>query len=546
MDFAELVKDFCDDADGHLLAIDNALLSMEKNGRDRGLMLRTMGTLHTLKGNSGMMGFESLKNYLHRLEEILKKADDDEEPLETVVDFLLRGTNVVRRALSEASGKPDFMPDLTEEIRTLRMEIGDTDHETGRGAFDPLSYMGARTNTIKVDFERLDELLSLVGELVIYETRLNQMEGRLRKSVRDRSFLREFKEGMEFMGNTISGMREGIMRMRMLPLIHTFGKFPKMVRDIARSQGKDVRLVFEGENTEVDKTIVDALEEPLIHLIRNAVDHGIETPRERRNKGKDGCGEIVLTASVKSNHLIVRVSDDGRGISAADVRKAAVEKGLINDNETVENERTMKLIFSPGFTTRTEAGDISGRGVGLDVVSREVAKSGGRITVDSVPDRHTTFTMSLPLNLAIIPALMADAGGEVYAIPMSEVDESIKVGENEIHVINNREVIRFRERVLPVVRLSDFFCLEKARKKKVYIIILGKEEKSLALAVDGIRGKQEIVIKPLDDTFGRTYGIAGASIVGNGRIVLIIDVTTLMNRDAAGGKSENEERRGGG
>ena len=207
--------------------------------------------------------------------------------------------------------------------------------------------------------------------------------------------------------------------------------------------------------------------------------------------------------------------------------------GLLSEDDPVAGGRALDLIFAAGFTTKSQAGDISGRGVGLDVVARNVAKNKGRITVDSVPGRHTVFTINLPLNLAIIPALMADAGGEVYAIPMSEVDESIKVGEDEIHVINNKEVIRFRERVVPVVRLSDFFGLEKTRNKKVYMVILGRAERSVALAVDGIRGKQEIVIKPLDDTFGKTRGIAGASIMGNGRIVLIIDVTTLTNNNGA-------------
>jgi two-component system, chemotaxis family, sensor kinase CheA len=532
MDFAELMKDFCDDADGHLIAIDNALLSLERNGYDRDLMLGIMGALHTLKGNSGMMGFESLKNYLHCVEEMLKKADDNEGQLGAVLDLLFKSTNVVRKALSAAVGKPGLIPDLTEEIHELKTEGGENEAGARRDAFDPSSYLGTRTDTIKVDFKRLDELLSLAGELVIYKTRLNQMEGRLRGSIQDRSVARELKEGMEFMGKTISGLRDGIMRMRMLPLMHAFNKFPKMVRDIAKSQGKEVRLIFEGENTEVDKTIVDEIEEPLMHLIRNAIDHGIETPQERLKKGKNRCGEIAVIAAVESNYLIIGVRDDGRGISAADVRKAGIEKGLIREDDPVERERLLNLIFSAGFTTKAEAGDISGRGVGLHVVARNIARSNGRITVDGVPEKYTVFTMNLPLNLAIIPALMADVGGEVYAIPMSEVDESIKVEEEEIHVINNREVIRFRERVVPVVRLSDFFGIEKAGKKKVYMVILGREERSLALAVDGIRGKQDIVIKPLDDTFGKSRGIAGASILGNGRLVLIIDVTSFMNKDA--------------
>lgn len=532
MDFAELMKEFCDDADGHLIAIDNALLSLERGGPDKVLMPGIMGALHTLKGNSGMMGFESLKNYLHCVEEVLKRKSDNGEPLGTILDLLFKSTNVVRKALSAAAEKPGLIPDLTEEIRELQTEEGEAESGTPREVFDPSAYLRTRTDTIKVDFKRLDELLSLAGELVIYKTRLNQMEGRLTGSISDRSLVREFKEGMEFMGKTISGLREEIMRLRMLPLVHALNKFPKMVRDIAKSQGKEVRLVFEGENTEVDKTVVDEIEEPLMHLIRNAVDHGIEMPQERSEKGKDRCGEISVAVTVESNYLIIGVRDDGRGVDAEAVRKAGIEKGLLREDDGVDRERVLNLIFSAGLTTKAEASDISGRGIGLDVVAANIARSNGRIAVDSMPGEYTVFTMNLPLNLAIIPALMADACGEVYAIPMSEVDESIKVDEEEIHRINNREVVRFRERVIPVVRLSEFFGVGNERKKKAYIIILGSAERSLALAVDRIRGKQEIVIKPLDDTLGRTDGIAGASILGNGRIVLIVDVTALMKKDA--------------
>lgn len=534
MDFAELLKEFCDDADGHLVAIDNALLSLEKSGPDKVLMQGIMGALHTMKGNSGMMGFESLKNYLHCVEEILKRASDNEEELGGVLDLLFDSSTVVRRALSEAAENPGLVPDLSEEILKLKSGRSETGRDTKVQPFDPAAYLGTRTDTIKVDFKRLDELLSLAGELVIHNTRLNQLESRIMGSIRERDLARELKEGMELMGKTISGLRDEVMRLRTLPVVHAFNKLPKMVRDIAKSQGKDVRLIFEGEKTEVDKTIVDALEEPLMHLIRNAIDHGLERPQERLKKGKDRCGEIAVTADVESNYLIIRVRDDGRGINLEDLRKAGIEEGLIKEDDPVERERMLDLIFSAGLTTKREADDISGRGVGLDVVARKIAKSNGRIAVDSAPDKYTLFTINLPLNLAIIPALMADACGEVYAIPMSEVDESIKVSEDQIHVINNREVVRFRERVVPVVRLSDFFGLGKARKQKVYMVILGRADRSLALAVDGIRGKQEIVVKPLDDTLGRTRGVAGASILGNGRIVLIVDVAALMNKEEVG------------
>jgi two-component system chemotaxis sensor kinase CheA len=317
------------------------------------------------------------------------------------------------------------------------------------------------------------------------------------------------------------------MRVRMLPVSHVFNKFPRMVRDISKSQGKDTRLVFEGEDTELDKTVIDELEEPLLHIIRNAIDHGIETPDERVIKGKERKGTLKLSAVQESNYVIIRVTDDGRGINFENVREMGISKGLIKADDALDKEGIVSLLFSAGFTTKQEATDISGRGIGLDVVNKNISKLNGQVTVDSFPGKGTTLTIKLPLSLAIIPALMAESGGEVYAIPMSAVDESIKVREEDIHVINNREVIRFRERVLPVVRLDEFFGLDRKKNKRFYLVIIGKSDKRIAVAVDRLRGQQEIVIKPLDDTFGKSYGIAGASILGDGRIVLIIDVMSF-------------------
>jgi two-component system chemotaxis sensor kinase CheA len=335
------------------------------------------------------------------------------------------------------------------------------------------------------------------------------------------------------MGKTISGLQEGIMRARMLPVSHVFNKFPRMVRDLSKSQGKDIRLVFEGEDTELDKTVIDELEEPLLHIIRNAIDHGIEIRKERIEKGKPHQGRIKLSASQESNYVIIKIEDDGKGIDYEHVRESAVQKGLLKAEDPFDKESILALIFSPGFSTNQVATDVSGRGIGLDVVNKNISRLNGHIIVESIAGKGTAFTIKLPLSLAIIPALMAEAADEVYAIPMSAVDESIKVREEDIHIINNHEVIRFRERVIPVVRLADFFGLERRKKNKFYLVILGRADKRLAIAVDRLKGQQEIVIKPLDETFGKSYGIAGASILGDGRIVLIADVMAFWNISAS-------------
>ncbi len=240
--------------------------------------------------------------------------------------------------------------------------------------------------------------------------------------------------------------------------------------------------------------------------------------------------------------MIIRVEDDGKGIDLQEVREAGIRRGLIREEESVERDALLSLILSPGFTTKSEATDLSGRGVGLDVVSRNISRLNGYITAETGTDRGTVFTIKLPLSLAIIPALMTEVGEEIYAIPMSAVSESIRVREEDVHVINNREVIRFRETVIPVIRLHEFFGLSRRGNGRSYLVILGKADKRIAVAVDRLRGQQEIVIKPLDDTLGKAYGIAGASILGDGRIVLIVDVLAFWN----GRERKMSERTGAG
>jgi len=535
MDYDALVRDFLDDADCHLNVLDSALISLEQNGHDPEVVRQTLGALHTLKGNSGMMGYESFKNYIHLTEELLKKISDGDadRQLPELINILGDGANIIRNALQGIGKDNSSNPDLSENLRSLRRYIDGAEYSAVKPAVDPDAYLGVRTDTIKVDFTRLDALLDLVGELVIFKTRLGQLEGRIQAELFSKPLAKELNESLELMGKTVSGLQEGIMRARMLPVSHVFNRFPKMVRDIAASHGKEIRLVFEGEDTELDKTVIDELGEPLIHIIRNAIDHGIEAPGERRAKGKDGTGTLTLSAVQESNYVIIRVKDDGRGINLERVREIGISRGLISDEDPLDSQGASSLIFAAGFTTKREVDDISGRGIGLDVVHKKISQLNGRVTADSSPDRGTTFTIKLPLSLAIIPALMAEAGGEVYAIPMSAVDENIRADENDIHMINNREVISFREKVMPVIRLDEFFGLGRAQRKGCYMVIIGKADKKLAVAVDRLRGQQEIVIKPLDDTFGKPRGIAGASILGNGRIVLILDVMSFWSNEAA-------------
>ncbi|MDP2167533.1 MAG: chemotaxis protein CheA [Thermodesulfovibrionales bacterium] len=546
MDYSALIKDYIDDANVHIGAFDAALMALERDGLDRDLIQNTLGSLHTLKGNSGMMGFESLKTYIHQVEGILKAVVEEKLPLEGVMETLLDSANIIRDALSHLEEHPSNHPDLAEGILSLKNAAEGNGKDAGQKTLSLKAYMGSKTDTIKVDFKRLDDLLNMVGELVIFKTRMNQIEERIKPVLASKPLIHELHEGLQLIGKTVSELQEGIMKIRMLPVKVVFSKFPRMVMDIARSQGKQVVLSFEGEDTELDKTVIDELGEPLLHIIRNAIDHGIETPAERINKGKSPEGKIILSASQESNYVIIRVRDDGRGIDPEKIRRKAIERGLSSEDALPGREDLMSFIFMPGFTTKEETSDISGRGIGLDVVSRNISRLNGQTTVESVSGKGSVFTIKLPLSLAIIPALMAESSGEIYAIPMSSVDESVKVKESDIHMVNNREVIRLRDQVLPVVRMNRFFNLGGAKRKKFYLVVVRKAEKRLALAVDGLRGQQEIVIKPLDDTFGKSAGIVGASILGNGKIVLIIDALAFWSgnglaKDSGAGQQKAPE-----
>jgi two-component system chemotaxis sensor kinase CheA len=547
MEYSQLLKDYLDDAGELVGAFDSALLILEDGPEGGGDMKEALasalGALHTLKGNSGMMGYGTLKDFVHHLEEVLKQMLEGRLEAQAGLPPLLEGSNVIKKALQDIQKSPSSSPQLGKSILDIKSVLANGNPQQGKKeAVAPETYLGARTDTVKVSFRKLDDLLSLVGELVITKTRLGIIEAALKESG-DREKSAILKEVLESAGKTITGLQEGIMRARMVPVSTLFRKFTRMARDLARSQDKETHIVFQGEETELDKTVIDELAEPLLHLVRNAIDHGIETPGEREARGKTREGRLTLSSYQESNYIFIRVEDDGRGIDPEEVKKKAIEKGLIKEENLPQCSSisdTLELLFLPGFSTRENSTDISGRGIGLSVVAKNITRLGGQVSLCSRKGEGSSFLIKLPLSLAIIPALMAEVAGELLAIPVSGVEESVRVEEAEIHVMNLREVVCLREKVIPVIRLEEYFSLgsgdkrnpaEKSalgRPKRLYLVIVGKGEKRIALAVDRLKGQQEIVIKPLDDSFGHIKGISGASILGDGRIVLILDIPGLI------------------
>jgi two-component system chemotaxis sensor kinase CheA len=412
--------------------------------------------------------------------------------------------------------------------------------------------------TIRVDIERLDALLNLVGELVINRTRISDIANTLERLMADKAstaggassgiiapLAKDLADSAALLARTTNEIQESIMKVRMVPIGQVFDRFPRLVRDVAKARGKEVQLVISGAETDLDKTIVDEVGEPLMHLLRNNVDHGIEPPDEREKLGKARVGTISLNAYHEGNQIIIEVSDDGGGINLDKVRARGIKQGLISADDRLSDREIIELIFTPGFSTADVVSDVSGRGVGMDVVKRNISRLKGVFDVDTTPGQGTRFTIKLPLTLAIIQALLVRVGEELYAIPLDSVIESQRVEMVDVRTVHGNEVITLRGQVVPLVRIAEFFELGGQRDPdKVMIVIVGLQGRQVGLVVDQFEGEQEIVIKPLSDVVGRIAGISGATILGNGSISLIIDVHSLVGEAYAGGRVARAEYSG--
>ncbi|MDR0908575.1 MAG: chemotaxis protein CheA [Spirochaetaceae bacterium] len=353
--------------------------------------------------------------------------------------------------------------------------------------------------------------------------------------------LGKFRATSQNLGRLTGELQEKVMRIRMVPISQIFSRFPRMVRDLCKQTGKKVNLVIEGEETELDKSVIEDLQDPLMHSIRNAVDHGVESPEERVAAGKPETGMVLLKASNEGNMIIIEVGDDGAGIDVQAVKDKAVQKGLISPNKIITDQEAYQLIFDPGFSTSKTITSISGRGVGLDVVKRSIEKLNGTVTVQSQHGKGTTFVIKLPLTLAIIQGLLVRVGPEIYSIPITSVIESVRIKPEDIQKIDNYEVFNIRNEVISLLRLNRLFGIKTEEQTDYhFIVVVGTEEKKMGFMVDSLIGEEDVVIKPLRDQYTNSPGIAGASILGDGSVSLIIDVSQLLD---LGLRKEQEQQR---
>lgn len=382
--------------------------------------------------------------------------------------------------------------------------------------------------TIRVNVERLERLMNLVGELVIDQTRIAQVRSILHNRYTSDETIDELEQISNHISRVVGELQESMMKTRMLPIEQLFNRFPRMVRDLSHTLGKEVNLVIEGRETELDRTVIEEIGDPLIHLIRNALDHGIEKAEIRKQANKPEKGTLRITASHQENQVVLTVEDDGAGIDPEKVKQSAIEKDLITvqEAERMSEQELIELIFHPGFSTAKTVSDISGRGVGMDIVLSHIEKLNGLIDVNTQLGEGTTFTIKLPLTLAILTGLLIELNGRTYALPMSSVVEIVRIPVNEIKSVKEQEVAVIRDKAIPLIWLHDYFGMKrrKRKNKNVFIVVVGVAEKRLGLVVDELIGNQEIVVKSIGSYLGKVDGISGATILGDGSVSLILDV----------------------
>ncbi|MGN8439442.1 chemotaxis histidine kinase/response regulator CheAY2 [Helicobacter pylori] len=386
--------------------------------------------------------------------------------------------------------------------------------------------------TVRVDVRRLDHLMNLIGELVLGKNRLIRIYSDVEERYDGEKFLEELNQVVSSISAVTTDLQLAVMKTRMQPVGKVFNKFPRMVRDLSRELGKSIELIIEGEETELDKSIVEEIGDPLIHIIRNSCDHGIEPLEERIRLNKPETGKVQLSAYNEGNHIVIKISDDGKGLDPVMLKEKAIEKGVISerDAESMSDREAFNLIFKPGFSTAKVVSNVSGRGVGMDVVKTNIEKLNGIIEIDSEVGVGTTQKLKIPLTLAIIQALLVGVQEEYYAIPLSSVLETVRISQDEIYTVDGKSVLRLRDEVLSLVRLSDIFKVDAILESNsdVYVVIIGLADQKIGVIVDYLIGQEEVVIKSLGYYLKNTRGIAGATVRGDGKITLIVDVGAMM------------------
>jgi two-component system chemotaxis sensor kinase CheA len=494
--------------------------------------------------------FDSFDSELNEISEKLRSQGEiistlpssDESSPETISFDLVVGSAKTRKQIARSLGKRKGVTLHAVECRgTPLPAAAPASREPPERAVEAAGVesttLKSLSQTVRVDIRKLDNLMNIVGELVINRTSISQISQELLALKGFTGLAVDLSKGARNLERNLRQLQQAVIGSRMVPIGQVFSRLNRVVRKLSQDFGKKVELTVHGEETELDKLMVEDLADPLLHLVRNSLDHGLEEPAERKKLGKPETGSVELRAEQRGNHIIIEIEDDGRGIDVEKIRKVAVDKGLLEKGHSADEQSVLNFLFLPAFSTKEKASQVSGRGVGLDIVKTNVARLGGMIDVETELGVGTRLTITLPITLAIIQALLVEVGDEHFAIPLNSILESNRIYKDQIKTVEKREVIHLRDRTLPLLRLADIFRIDGSRaanSDKLYVVVVGLAEKRLGLVVDSLQGQQEVVIKSLGEVFEGVAGIAGATELGDKKAILVLDVGALIEEATHG------------
>ncbi|EEQ48360.1 chemotaxis protein CheA [Selenomonas flueggei] len=530
------------------LGIDDIDIDVMKKAKEAGMNIFhvkvTLMESCVLKAARSVMVMHALDEVGDVIKSVPPAEDLEQEKFEHSFDVVIAtsaDTEAVKNAVDTVSeiediGVEELDPDaLGKQIEPAPAQTAPAAAPAAKKPAAPAKKAGAKSapaakkphqsQSVRVDIEKLDTLMNLMGELVINKVRLEQIGQTHRMS--------DLMETLEQMDRVTGDLQNIVMKVRMVPVSAVFNRFPRMVRDVSKELGKEINLTIEGEETELDRTVIDEIGDPIMHLLRNSLDHGVESPDAREAKGKSRVGEVGLIARHEGNNVVIMITDDGAGIDADKIRRKAVEKGMISQSEadSLDDADAVRLIFLPGFSTAEQITDISGRGVGMDVVRSKIEALSGHVDVETHIDEGSIFKIKLPLTLAIIQAMLVRVQEEMYAIPLTSIDSTINIEPTDIQTVQNKEVIVLRGEIIPIIRMEEALQVPHTKDSdEHFVVVVHAGEAKAGIVVDNLIGQQEIVIKTLGNLFAGLKLFGGATVLGDGRVALILDVATMIQQ----------------
>jgi two-component system chemotaxis sensor kinase CheA len=591
----EIISEFVTEAEETLDRIDPMFVELENRGYDKDMLNEIFRGMHTLKGAAGFLGFQQIIDVAHRAESIMKRLrDNGTAPSRGLMDIILASVDMLRVLIGHVKLRDGAEEDISELLSRLdvamegpldepaaapaiaavpvspepvvaeqqkpetipaqktesepeqkpveRVEVIEPKKQTApppKPAGDEPVPQAAKerevAQTLRVDVDRIDKVMDLAGEIVLMRNRLLNLATKLESAYSGDQSVESLLETTSFLDRVTSDLQLAVMKMRMQQIAKVFSKFPRMVRDMSRALGKDIDLEIYGEDTEVDKSVIENIGDPMVHIIRNSIDHGLEANAERESKGKPRNGRIIISAYQQGTQIVIEVTDDGRGIDVDAVRRKAVKNGLVSEEEAerMSEETAINMIFLPGFSTKEVSTELSGRGVGMDVVKTNVAKLNGYVEVVTKKDIGSTFRISLPLTLAIMQAMMVRIGSEYYSVPQAMIEETLRVKRKDIKDVTGQQVLTIRGKVLPLFVMSELLGVrsqESLNKENSYVLVASVADRRFCIVVDELIGQEEIVLKAINGVESEECGILGATITGDGRVVLILDLAVIARR----------------